>query len=595
MWHDESIEDLPVGRLYDRQMLKRLVPMLKPFRLRIAWAGLVLLASSGLGLLPPLLVRRAIDIDIGTGNFSGLAATAGAYILLQMAIFGINYLMAVALEGLGVRMVSALKERLFGHMMGLDVSFYDLHPVGKLIARVESDTEAIRRLFTTTMFTLLGAVVSLIGMVAVMATVSFKLFLAVSLLIPPIVLLTVLFQRIVRPMFAVVRRKYAEIVGFLTEMIQGMRVVQAFSREPAVAQAMAGLNRSYLKTLIPAEILDMGFFSLVGLFEILGLAIILFLGGGMVARGLLTIGSLVLFLGYLRQFFMPVYAFSEQVGIMLRAFAAAERVFQILDIEPSVTSPRTGSGQATFSDRIEFSHVYFSYGDRSGQQEPDWVLKDVSFTVKRGERVALVGATGGGKTSIVNLLLRFYDPQQGVIAIDGKDIREVSLTDLREKFGLVLQDVYLFPGTIRENLTLGAGMADNRLLKAIELLGLKRLLRRFPQGLDSELAERGANLSQGERQLLSFARALAFDPEILILDEATSSVDPLSERLIQSGIKRLLAGRTAIIIAHRLSTIMDADRILVVYKGRIAEQGTHGDLMEKNGYYAKLYRIQFAA
>lgn len=581
--------------MYDGQLLKRLAPLLRPFRLRIAAAGLVLLASSGLGLLPPLLVRRAIDVNIGGGDFTGLAATVGLYVALQAVLFVVNYLMAVVLEGLGVRLVSALKERLFGHVLDMDIAFFDLYPVGKLISRVESDTEAIRRLFTTTMFTLLGAMVSLVGMVAVMFTVSPRLFMAVSILIPPIILLTALFQRKVRPMFAVVRRQYAGIVGYLTEMIQGMRVVQAFSREPEVCQGMAGLNRSYLKTLIPAEILDMGFFSLVGLFEILGLAIILFVGGGMVAGGLLTIGSLVLFLGYLRQFFMPVYAFSEQVGIMQRAFAAAERVFNVLDMNPNVTSVHGGQCSASFKDRIEFKNVFFSYGTRSGQQEGDWVLRDVSFGVGRGEKVALVGATGGGKTSVINLLLRFYDPQQGSIAMDGTDIREIPLESLRRRFALVLQDVYLFPGTVRENLTLGAEIPEAKIQEAAELLGLGRLLRRLPQGLDAELAERGGNLSQGERQLMSFARALAYDPEILILDEATSSVDPHSERMIQAGIKKLLAGRTAIIIAHRLSTIMDADRILVVHKGRIAEQGTHRELMEKNGYYARLYRIQFAA
>lgn len=595
MWHDDSIEDLPVGKIYNRQMLKRLAPLLKPFRIRIALAGLVLLASSGLGLLPPLLVRRAIDVNIGGGDLRGLAATVGMYVALQVALFGVNYLMAVVLEGLGVRMVSSLKERLFGHVLDLDIAFFDLLPVGKLIARVESDTEAIRRLFTTTMFTLLGAMVSLVGMVAVMLSVSPRLFLAVSLLIPPIVLLTVLFQRKVRPMFAVVRRQYAEIVGYLTEMMQGMRVVQAFSREKEVAQVMAGLNSSYLKTLIPAEILDMGFFSLVGLFEILGLAIVLFVGGGMVAGGILTIGSLVMFLGYLRQLFMPVYAFSEQVGIMQRAFAAAERVFQILDMEPRVVSAPSDYRPDGFSYRIEFKNIFFSYGQRSGQPEGDWVLQDVSFAVGRGEKLALVGATGGGKTSIINLLMRFYDPQKGSITMDGRDIREIPLEDLRRCFGLVLQDVHLFPGSIRENLTLGAEVDDERLLNAIEVLGLRRLIERLPRGLDSELSERGANLSQGERQLLSFARALVFDPQILILDEATSSVDPQSERLIQDGIKSLLAGRTAIIIAHRLSTIRDADRILVIHKGRIAEQGTHEDLLERNGYYAKLYRIQFAA
>jgi ATP-binding cassette subfamily B protein len=593
MWHDDSIDDLPAGRLYDGAMMRRLLPLIAPFRVRIMAAGLVLLASSGLALLPPLLLRRAIDVDIAGRDFHGLLFTAAAFVLLQAGTAGVGYLLQVALESLGVRMVSALKERLFGHMLGLDAAYFDRFATGKLIARVESDTEAIRRLFTSTMFTLLGSLVSLIGMVAVMASVSWRLFLAVAAILPVIVLLTVLYQRKVRPLFAVVRRKYAGIVGFLTEMVQGVRVVQAFSREPAVDRRLRELNASMLKTQLPSEVLSMGFFSLMGVFEIIGLAVILFAGGGMVAAGALTIGSLVLFLGYLRQFFGPVYAFSEQVNVMQRAFAAADRVFQILDLRPEVVDKAGAAAWPAFAEAIEFRNVFFTYGERAGQQERDWVLKDICFRVGKGQKVALVGATGGGKTSVINLLLRFYDAQQGSITLDGRDIREIAVADLRRRFGLVLQDVFLFPGTVRENLTLGAEVPEDKLRKAAEILGLKRILRKLPQGLESELAERGANLSQGERQLMSFARALAFDPEILILDEATSSVDPRSERLIQAGIRRLLQGRTAIIIAHRLSTILDADRILVVHKGRIAESGTHQELMEKNGYYAKLYRIQF--
>jgi len=592
MWHHDNIDNLPQGRWYDSQLAKRLLPILAPFRRRIVAAGLVLLASSGLGLLPPLLMRRAIDLNIARRDFPGLLATVGLYILVQAAVFGVNYLMAVALEGLGVRLVSALKERLFGKMLELDISFFDQQPVGQLLARVESDTESIRRLFTTTMFTLLGALVSLAGMVAVMLSVSSKLFLAVSVLLPPIVALTVLFQRTVRPMFIQARRKYAEITGYLTEMIQGMRLVQAFSREAVVAEGLSKLNGAYLKTVLPAEILDMGFFSMIGLFEIIGLAIILLFGSRMVVSGTLTIGSLVLFLGYLRQFFMPVYAFSEQVGVMQRAFAAAERVFQILDIKPKISSRPGAFGRIAFRRQIEFRKVSFAYEPSDGPE--NWVLQDISFVVNQGERVALVGATGSGKTSIINLLLRFYDPQQGSILMDGRDIRDLDVSEWRSHFGLVLQDIYLFSGSLRENLTLGADLPEERLRRAMETLGLKGLLKRLPGGLDAELAERGANLSLGQRQLLSFARALAQDPEILILDEATSSVDPHTERLVQEGIRRLLAGRTAIIIAHRLSTIMDADRILVVHKGRIAEQGRHRELLDRGGIYSRLYKIQLS-
>lgn len=595
MWFDENLDDLPVGKkIYDRQLLKRMLPLLKPFKLGIIGGGLILVVSSGLGLLPPLLLKRAIDVNIAGTDFRGLLITVGLYVLLQVSTFGVNYLMLVVLESLGVKIVSALKEQLFGHMLELDIAYFDQHPVGRLIARVESDTEAIRRLFTSTMFTVLGAVVSLGGMIFIMIGVSSRLFLAVSTLIPVIAFLTVLFQKKVRPMFLVVRKKYAEIVAYLTEMVQGMKVIQAFSREEAVKQKMDSLNRSYIKTLLPADIMTMGFFSLVGVFEITGLAIILMIGGNMVAKGLLTIGAMVLFLGYLRQFFMPVYAFSEQVGIMQRAFAGAQRVFEIMDIEPKVVNQLSGSKWDSFERLIEFKDVDFSYVTRAGNDEPDWVLRDINFTINKGEKIALVGATGGGKSSIINLMLRFYDPQAGSIFIDGIDIRKIPIETLRRHFGLVLQDVFLFPGTVRENLTLGAEMTKEQLDRAVEILGLQRILDKMPSGLESELAERGANLSQGERQLVSFARALAFDPQILILDEATSSVDPMSERLIQQGIKRLLEGRTAVIVAHRLSTILDADKIMVIHKGRIVESGRHQELLEKNGYYAKLYRIQFA-
>lgn len=594
MWMDDKIEELPAGKkVYDGQMVKRLLPLLKPFQLRILGGGAILVVSSGLELLPPLLLKRAIDVNIAGSDFRGLLATAAMYVALQAATFVVNYLLLVTLESLGVRMVSALKSRLFGHMLGMDAAYYDRNPVGRLIARVESDTEAIRRLFTSTMFTVLKAMVSLAGIVLIMMRVSLPLFLAVSALIPAIVLVTLLFQNKVRPMFVLVRKRYADIVAYLTEMVQGMRVIQAFSREGAVRQGMDALNRSYIKALFPADILDMGFFSLMGVFEIAGLAVILLVGGSMVSRGELTIGAMVLFLGYLRQFFMPVYAFSEQVGIMQRAFAAAERVFEIMDVKPQVTDPDHPAQWEGFRQCLEFRGVDFSYGPRPGTDQPDWVLHNVSFTVHRGQRIALVGATGGGKSSIINLMLRFYDPQRGAVLIDGVDIRKIPLAKLRRNFGLVLQDVYIFPGTVKENLTLGSEMDREQLERAVEILGLKRILGRMPHGLDSELTERGANLSQGERQLVSFARALAFNPQILILDEATSSVDPMSERLIQQGIKRLLEGRTAVIVAHRLSTIRDADRIMVVHKGRIVESGTHQELLDQDGQYAKLYRIQF--
>ncbi|MDO9068280.1 MAG: ATP-binding cassette domain-containing protein, partial [Deltaproteobacteria bacterium] len=282
--------------------------------------------------------------------------------------------------------------------------------------------------------------------------------------------------------------------------------------------------------------------------------------------------------GYLRQFFMPVYAFSEQVGVMQRAFAGAQRVFEIMDLKPQVVNAEGYCGWDSFKNSIEFKEVNFSYLTRAGKDEPDWVLRDINFTIDKGQKIALVGATGGGKSSIINLMLRFYDPQSGSILIDGVDIRQIPVDKLRRHFGLVLQDVFLFPGTVKENLTLGSEMSREQLDRAVEILGLKRMLDKMPHGLESELAERGANLSQGERQLVSFARALAFDPQILILDEATSSVDPMSERLIQEGIKRLLEGRTAVIVAHRLSTILDADKIMVIHKGRIEESGKHQEL-----------------
>ena len=603
-YEGETIVRAPV-----RVVGKRMLGLLRGHGLELFVCLLLLFAATGMSLVGPILVKRAIDVDIAARNYRGLVFTVSLYVVAQLAFLFLTYVQRWKLETAGQKIITALRERLFGKVTEMSVSFFDKNPVGRLIARVESDTEAMRLLFTSAVVTFAGDVIMFFGMLGVMAYINVKLMLLTAIIIPPIVVASVLFSRKTTPMFLTVRKRTADLTAFLTEHLQGSGVVQIFGREKQVMQGMWDASQRKYTTAVRAELMVVAFFNSIFLTEVFGTGIILWYGGKWGLGGSVTIGTLVMFIGYLRRFFEPLHRFSEELSTFQRAFSGGQRVFELLDAEPEVLDKAVVKRWTRLEKAVEFKNVWFSYGNGeadSGEGVPQaavgnvgrngWVLRDISFTVPRGERWALVGATGGGKTSIISLLLRFYQPQRGRILVDGIDVNDIRQTELRSRIGLVLQDIFLFPGNVLENLRMGdEQITPERVMKAARRLGVDDVITRLPKGLDTELAERGENLSTGERQLFSFLRALLVDPDILVLDEATSSVDPQTERLLQRAMTELFAGRTSIAIAHRLSTVVDSDNILVIHNGGITESGRHEELLAQGGYYSKLFTLQSLA
>jgi ATP-binding cassette subfamily B protein len=573
-------------------VLRRLLVLFRPHGPTLALAALLLTATTAAQLGGPLLIRRAIDVDIRGKSVRGLLTTVACYVMVQVAFLFLNYIQKVRLETMGQEIILGLRRRLFSRLLAQSLSFYDKNPVGRLISRLQSDTDALRQMFASTIVTVLEAVVLFVGMLAVMATVSLRLTLIVAAIVPPMVAVAWIVASGGAKRFRVVRRLSADISAFIAERVQGVSILQAYNREQDSVGEMEALNRAKFRAGLFAEIFGIGMFQGIFYFEIIGLVLVLWFGGSWAITGAISLGTLFMFIEYIRRLFEPVMRLSEQLDVMQRAVAAAGLVFGLFDLEPSVTDPIEARRWDHFEREIEFKDVSFSY---AGNDE--YALRDVSFTIPRGERWAIVGATGGGKSSILNLLLRFYDPQQGTVLLDGIDARSISQKDLRRRMALVLQDVYLFPGDLLSNLAPDGVCEDRtteqRLEAAARVVGADRFIERLPHGYRTPIAERGANLSAGERQILSFARALAADPEILLLDEATASIDPLTEAGIQQAMKELLIGRTAIVIAHRLSTVRDADGILVVQGGRIVERGRHEDLLAMEGVYADLHALQF--
>jgi ATP-binding cassette subfamily B protein len=572
-------------------VLRRLAALFRPHVRTLALATVLLAATTAAQLAGPLLIRRAIDVDIRGKSIPGLLTTVATYVLVQAVFLFLNYVQKIRLERMGQEIILGLRRRLFSKLLGQPLSFYDRNPVGRLISRVQSDTDALRQMFASTVASLIEALVLFAGMLAVMATVSARLTFVVAGIVPPMIGVAWLLAIGGSRRFREVRRRAADIAAFIAERVQGVSILQAFSQEEASVREMEALNREKFRLSLKAEWFAVGLFQGIFYFEIIGLVLVLWFGGRWAMAGALSLGTLFMFIEYIRRLFEPVMRLSEQLGVMQRAVAAAGRVFTLLDLEPDVRDPAHPVAWEGLERDIEFRDVSFSYGGND-----EYALRDVSFRIPRGEKWAIVGATGGGKTSILNLLLRFYDPQQGAILLDGKDARSISQRDLRRRMALVLQDVYLFPGDILSNLAPDGESegveTEERLRAAARVVGADSFIERLPGGYRTSIAERGGNLSAGERQILSFARALAADPEILLLDEATASVDPRTEAGIQRALKELLTGRTAIVIAHRLSTVRDADGILVVQGGRIVERGRHEDLLDRGGVYADLHALQ---
>lgn len=577
-------EERVQGRAID--YLRRLWPFFSRYWGRIVAAALLLLVSSGLTLVGPVLLKRAIDVNLARGDLRGLALTSLLYLTVQGGIFVATYFQLVWLAQVGERGAADLKRRLFEHILKLPMSFFDQNPSGRLISRVESDTEALKMLFTRTSVVLLQSGLMLVGMSVIMGVTSWRLYLLVAMLLPPFVLAFYLFQKKVRPVYLEVRRRVADINNLVVEALRGLLVIQAFNQEGNFAVRMDRLNREKFTGELKASYLWYAVWFLVDFGELLGIGLVLAVGGSWALKGSLTIGTLVLFISYISRLFTPLRAISDQINIMQRAFASAERALKILDQQPESAGRITGP--LRFNQEIEFQGVWFAY------EGEEYVLRDINLRIGRGEKVALVGETGGGKSSLIGLILKFYRPQHGKVLFDGIDLQEIDNDSLRRLTGFVPQEVVLFPGTVLDNLRLfDQTVTPEQVIGAATRVRIDESIRRFAQAYDTPVTEAGANLSLGERQLLAFARALVRDPQILILDEATSAVDPHTEQLIQDGLKELLAGRTAIIIAHRLATIQLVDRIVVVHKGRIAEQGTHEELLRKGGIYARFFRLQF--
>ena len=583
-------EEETTTRTPARTLAKRMLGLLRGHEVELLVCLVILFVASGVSLVGPILVKRAIDVDIAGKDYRGLLLTVLLFVAAQLVFLLLNYVQRVKLETVGQTIISSLRERLFVRVTGMSLSFFDKNPVGRLISRVESDTEAMRMLFTSAVVTFLGDIIMFLGMLAVMAYVNLKLMLVTSLVLPPILTAAWLFSRKTTPLFLTVRKRMADVTAFLTEHLQGSAIIQIFGRERQAIEAMRDANQRKYRPSLKAELIVVTFFNTLFLTETVGVTLILWQGGKWALSGAVTIGTLMMFMGYVRRFFEPLHRLSEELSTIQRAFSGAQRVFDLLDTEPEIADKPVTLTWKHFERGIDFENVWFSYDSN------DWVLRDITFSLPKGQRWALVGATGGGKTSIISLLLRFYQPQRGRILVDGMDIRELSQEELRARIGLVLQDIFLFPGDVLENLRLGeTSLSPDRVMEAARRIYVDDVLKRLPKGLETELAERGENLSTGERQLLSFLRALLVDPDILVLDEATSSVDPHTERLLRRAMKELMAGRTSLVIAHRLSTVMDSDNILVIHNGEVVERGNHSALMAQKGYYRKLFRLQCLA
>ncbi len=585
--HEEDV----LGKAYDARLMRRLLTYLRPYRPQVALAIAAIVGHSLLELAPPYLTKLVIDRYIPARDLSGLGTIAIFFFLTLAGSFALEYLQTWTMQMTGQRIMFDLRMQLYRHLHRLDLRFYDRNPVGRLMTRVTTDVDVLNELFTSGVVSVFGDVFTLVGIMAVLVWMDWRLAMVAFSVLPLIVLITQWFRSRVRGSYRTVRTWIARINAYLQERITGMSTVQLFRREQRDFADFDEIDRQHRDANVESIFYYAVFYPAVEFVGAIAASLIIWVGGGWSAQGALTLGSLVAFLQYSQRFFRPISDMSEKFNILQGAMASSERIFALLDTpvaiqEPHGSAPHLAPVGAPAA--IAFEHVSFAY------VEGEPVLKDVSFRVEPGQRVAIVGATGSGKTTIVSLLLRFYEVQEGRITVDGVDIREMDPASLRTLFALVLQDVHLFSGTIAGNIRLGhESITDEAVRRAVEAVHADNFIDRLPLGLQTPVAERGATLSVGQKQLLSFARALAFDPRVLILDEATSSVDTETELLIRDALKVVMRGRTTIAIAHRLSTIQDMDRILVLHKGQLRESGTHQELLAQRGIYHRLYQLQF--
>ncbi|GMV21132.1 MAG: ABC transporter ATP-binding protein [Acidimicrobiia bacterium] len=586
-----QMQDDVVGKAYDATLMRRLLTYLRPHWLQVIGAFVAIVGGSLAELAQPWLTSKAIDDFIQTGDRAGLWSLAQLLLVLLVANFVFEYLQTSIMQTIGQRILHRIRQDVFTHLQRLDVKFYDRHPVGRLMTRVTTDVDALNDLFASGVVTVFGDLLMLFGIMGAMLMMDWRLALVAFAVLPFIAWATAWFRRNVRDNYRQVRGLVARLNAFLQEHLTGMGTVQLFHQQARSFREFDQVNREHRDVNIASIFYYALFYPIIEVLAALSGALIILVGGGWALDGAVSLGVLVAFLQYSRRFFQPISDLSEKFNILQAAMAASERIFGLLDtpIDMKQVGPVGPAGPAgpVGPISIEFDHVWFAYTDEV------WVLRDVSFVAKAGQRIGIVGATGSGKTTIINLLLRFYDIQRGRILVDGVDVREWPLEALRARFALVLQDVHLFSGTVAGNIRLGrADISDERIRAAATAVHANHFIERLSGGYDHPVAERGATLSVGQKQLLSFARALAFDPAVLVLDEATSSVDTETEALIQDALHTLMAGRTVFAIAHRLSTIQDMDRILVLHKGQLRESGTHQELLGLGGLYFRLWQVR---
>ena len=582
-------EEEAIGKTYDLQVAQRLLRYLKPYVRPLVPALILTLLLNLLGILQPKFTQYAIDWYIIPRKTDGITVFALVYVAVQFLRFVFSYFQVVLLNSVGQYVMFDLRREIYDKLQHQEVAYYDRNPVGRIITRLTADVDALNELFTSGVTDVLGDLVMIVAIIAVMSYSDWRLTLVTLLTVPLLFAATTWFRKGARRGYDLVRTRIARIYAFLQEHISGAQTVQIFNAEAKSLARFADINHDHRKANIDTIFYYAVFFPLVDFIGSVGIALIIWYGGYRVMQHALSLGALVAFIQYVGFLFQPIRDLSDKYNVLQGAVVASHRIFKALDLPIAITTPAKPLKQGRAEGRIEFENVWFAYKD------DEWVLKDVSFTVSPGQSVALVGHTGSGKTTITNLLMRFYDVQKGRILLDGVDVRDWDLQSLRENFAVVLQDIFLFTGTVESNIRLGReDITDERIRWAATEVRADKFIQRLPRDYKSEVRERGAGLSVGQKQLISFARALAFDPALLILDEATSSIDTETEQLIQQAIDRVMRNRTSLVVAHRLSTIQRADKIIVLHHGEIREQGTHQDLLALQGLYWRLYKLQYS-
>jgi len=596
-------EEEALGKAYDSRLMRRLLQYMRPYRWRVALALALVAVVTPLELAPPLLFRRAIDryfVPALKHTLSDSLAWRGVeiisvvFLLVLIFDFLAQYIQIRIMQRVGQQTMYDMRREIFGHLQKLPMGYFDRNPVGRLVTRVTTDVDALNDLFAAGVVTMINDFFLLAVMAGVLFWIDVKLALATLAVLPGILVITLIFRKYVRDANRRIRTAIARINAFLQEYISGMAVVQLFNREEKARAEFRKRNRENMLAWRDAILAYAVFYPAVEFMSFATIALIYWTGGNRILHGGLSLGVMTAFTMFAQRFFRPIQDLSEKFNILQSAMAASERIFKLLDEPVTIASDPSAAPLKNPRGEIEFRNVWFSYRNAENPTEEDWVLRGVSFRVPPGQTFAIVGHTGAGKTTLISLLLRFYDIQRGQILLDGINIRLINLQDLRRQFGIVLQDPFLFTGTIETNIRLGTPGIDRPTVEhAVEETGLGNFVRSLPQGVSTEVNERGSTLSVGQRQLINFARALAHNPRFLILDEATSSVDTKTELQIREALDRLLSGRTALVIAHRLSTIQHADRILVFHKGRLREEGDHQQLLGQRGIYYRLYQLQY--